>query len=82
MCSAVIKVYCFLQAADIFKDMEVSFVWFHEEKEILKTILPMKMGKRWRTYAGKNLRRLKGGWKVEIKGMDGNLLKEIKFKVE
>ena len=76
------KVYCFLQTADISKDMEVSFVWFHEEKEILKTILPMKMGKRWRTYADKNLRGLKEGWKVEIKGMDGNLLKEIKFKVE
>jgi len=25
---------------------------------------------------------LKGDWKVEMKGMDGNLLKEIKFKVE
>jgi hypothetical protein len=53
-------VNCFLQAADISKEMEVSFVWFHEEKEILKTILPMKMGKRWRTYADKNLRGLKG----------------------
>jgi hypothetical protein len=69
-------VYCFLQAADIPKDKEVSFVWFHEGKEILKTILPMKMGKRWRTYADKNLRGLKGGWKVEIKGMDGNLLSQ------
>jgi len=76
------KVYCFLQAADISKDTEVSFVWFHEKKEILKTILPMKTGKRWRTYANKNLRGLKGDWKVEIKGMDGNLLKEIKFKVK
>jgi len=26
--------------------MEVSFVWFYEKKEILKTMLPMKMGKR------------------------------------
>jgi hypothetical protein len=56
--------------------------WFHEETEILKTILPMKMGKRWRTYADKNPRELKGNWKMEIKGMDGNLLKDIKFKVE
>ena len=48
----------------------------------MKTTLPMKTGKRWRTYADKNLRGLKGDWKVEIKGMDGNLLKEIKFKVE
>ncbi|MGA2518404.1 MAG: DUF2914 domain-containing protein [Thermodesulfobacteriota bacterium] len=62
--------------------MEGSFVWFHEEKEILKTILPMKMGKRWRTYADKHLRRLKGDWKVEIKGAAGTLLKKVKFKVE
>jgi hypothetical protein len=40
------------------------------------------MGKRWRTYANKNLRGLKGDWKIEIKDADGNLLKEVKFKVE
>ena len=75
--------YCFLQTADISKDMEVSFVWFHEEKERLKTILPMKMGKRWRSCADKSLRGLKEDYyKVEIKGMDKNLLKEIKFKME
>ena len=76
------KVYCFLQANDIAKDTEVSLVWFHGQDEKLKTILPLKTGKRWRTYANKNLRRLKGDWKVEIKDADGNLLKEVKFKVE
>jgi hypothetical protein len=40
--------------------MEVSFVWFHEE-EVLKTILPMKMGKRWRTCADKSLREVERG---------------------
>jgi hypothetical protein len=74
------KAYCFLQAADISKDMEVSFVWFHEEKEIFKAIPPMKMTKRWRTCVDKNLRGLKGDSKVKIKGMDGNLLKNIKFE--
>ena len=76
------KVYCFLQANDIAKDTEVSLVWFHNQDEKLKTILPFKMGKRWRTYANKNLRGLKGNWKIEIKDVDGNLLKEIKFKAE
>jgi hypothetical protein len=76
------KVYCFLQANDIAKDTEVSFVWFHGQDEKLKTILPLKMGKRWRTSANKNLRGLKGDWKIEIKDADGNLLKEVKFKVE
>jgi len=76
------KVYFFLQASDIAKDTEVSLVWFHDQDEKLKTILPLKMGKRWRTYANKNLRGLKGDWKIEIKDAGGNLLKEIKFKVE
>jgi hypothetical protein len=40
------------------------------------------MGPRWRTYAFKNLWGLKGDWRVEIKDADGNLLKDVKFKVE
>jgi hypothetical protein len=76
------KVSCFLQATDIAKDTELSLVWFHNQDEKLKTILPLKLGKRWRTYANKNLRGLKGDWKIEIKDAGGNLLKEVKFKVE
>jgi hypothetical protein len=49
------KVTWFLEATNIAKDSEVSFVWFHGEKEMLKTTLPLKMGPRWRTYATKNL---------------------------
>ncbi len=79
---SAVKVYCFLQVSDIVKDTEVSLVWFHGQDEKLKSILPLKMGKRWRTHANKNLRGLKGDWKVEIRGSDGSLLKEVKFKVE
>jgi hypothetical protein len=76
------KVYCFLEATGIAEDTEISFVWFHGDKEMLKFNLPLKMGPRWRTYAFKNLRGLKGDWKVEIRGPDGNVLKDVKFKVE
>jgi hypothetical protein len=76
------KVYCFLEATSIPQDMEVSFIWFHGQKEMLKASLPLKMGPRWRTSVYKNLRGLKGDWKVEIRGPDGSLLKEVKFKVE
>lgn len=76
------KVYCFLEATNIAKDTEVSFVWGYGGKEMLKTALPLKAGARWRTYANKNLRGLKGEWKVEIKGPDGKVLKDAKFKVE
>ena len=76
------KVYCFLEATNIAKDTEVSFVWSYGDKEMLKTILPLKAGPKWRTYANKNLRGLKGDWKVEIKDSEGKVLKDVKFKVE
>lgn len=76
------KVYCFLEANNIAKDTEVSFVWLYGQKEMLKTTLPIKAGAKWRTYANKNLRGLEGEWKVEIKDPDGKVLKDVKFKVE
>jgi hypothetical protein len=76
------RVYCFLEATDIAEDTEVSFVWFYGDKEMAKVSLPLKMGSRWRTNTSKNLGGLQGDWKVEIRDSDGNLLKDIKFKVE
>jgi Protein of unknown function (DUF2914) len=76
------KVYCFLEAGNITKDTEASFVWFHGDKEMLKTNLALKMGPRWRTYANKTVMAMKGDWKVEIRDQAGKALKEIKFKVE
>jgi len=76
------KVYCFLEATNIAKDTEISFVWSYGGKEMLKTTLPLKAGPKWRTYANKNLRGLKGEWKVEVKGPDGKVLRDVKFKVE
>ncbi len=76
------KVYCFVEATNITKDTEISFIWFYGDKEMLKFNLPLKAGAKWRTFANKNLRGMKGDWKVEIKDADGNLLKDVKFKVE
>jgi hypothetical protein len=76
------KVYCFLEATQIAKDTEVSFAWFHGEKEMGKISLPLKMGPRWRTNAVKNLGGLQGEWKVEIRDADGNVVKDVQFKVE
>lgn len=76
------KVYCFLEATDIAKDTEISFVWFNGEKELSKFSVPLKEGSRWRTYAYKNLREMKGDWKVEIRDSEGNVVKDVKFKVE
>ena len=76
------KVYCFLEAIEIPKDTEISFVWFHGEKEMLKTNLPLQTGPKWRTFADKNIGGMKGDWKLEIRDVKGNLVKDVKFKVE
>lgn len=76
------RVYCFLEATSITQDSEVSLVWFHGQNELLKFNLPLQKGSRWRTFAFKNLRGLKGDWRVEVRGAGGKPLKEIKFKVE
>jgi hypothetical protein len=76
------KVSCFLEATHIAKDTEVTFVWFNGDKELSKFSAPLKTGPRWRTHAEKNLRGLKGDWKVEIRDTEGKVVKDVKFKVE
>jgi len=76
------KVYCFLEAVNVPKDMEISVIWFHGQKEMRKIVLPLKTGLKWRTYAFKNLGGLKGDWKVEIQDPEGKSLKSLTFKVE
>jgi len=76
------KVYCFIEATNIPKDTEVTFVWSHGGKELSKFGLPLKQGARWRTFAYKTIYGMKGDWTAEIKDADGKVLKEIKFKIE
>jgi len=76
------KVYCFIEAADIGKDTELSFIWFLGDKEMRKINMPLRAGPKWRTWTYKNIGGQKGGWKIEIKDAEGKLLKEVKFKVE
>jgi hypothetical protein len=75
-------IYCFLEAREIAKDTEVSFIWWHGDQEMHKITLPLQMGPRWRTFAYKNIKGMKGDWKVEIRDVNGNMAKDIKFKVE
>ncbi len=80
--AATEKVFCFLEANNIPKDMEVSLVWSQGGKEVRKINLPLTAGPKWRTWAHKNVGGQKGDWKVEIKDPGGKVLKEVKFKVE
>jgi hypothetical protein len=76
------KVYCFLEARDITEDTEVSFVWFHEDKEMAAVTLQLKKGPKWRTYSSKKLGGLTGAWKVELHDASGNVVLDVGFTVE
>lgn len=80
--STIAKVYSFLEARDIVQDTSVLFVWYFEESVHAKVDLTLREGDRWRTYASKEIRGLRGNWKVEIQDKNGNILKAIAFRVE
>jgi hypothetical protein len=80
--SSTEKIYCFLEARDISEDTDVSFVWYHGEKEKARITLLLGKGSRWRTYSSKKLAGLKGDWKVELQDADGNVLDTVTFTVE
>jgi len=80
--AATAKVICFLDAKNIAADTDVAFVWLANGKEVLKTVLKLKAGPKWRTRADKTLRGQKGDWKVEIRDASGAVIKDVQFKVE
>ncbi len=80
--ASIERIYCFLRVYEVAEDTEVTLVWYHGQNELLKTILPLQKGARWRTFAYKNIHGQKGEWKVEVRDSTGKPLKEVKFKIE
>ena len=76
------KVYCYLEAINITGDTEVSFVWYLDGSEKARVTLPLRQGKRWRTYSSKKLGEMKGAWKVELQDADGTVMQTAEFTVE
>ena len=80
--AATDKVYCFLEAADIETDMQVSIVWYWSNQEMARVALPIRKGHRWRTYSSKKLLGLKGNWQAELQDSSGIVHSSVSFVVE
>ena len=76
------KAYAYLEAAGISGDVEVSFVWYHGDKEVARVPLSIRQGNRWRTYSSKKLAGRTGAWRVEIQDNNSNALASLNFTVE
>ena len=75
-------VYSFLEAEKIDEDTTVSFIWYHENREMTRVTLPLQKGPRWRTFSSKKLEGLTGNWKVELVEASGIVLNTISFQVQ
>ncbi len=75
--ASVGQVYCFSLVTNG-KD-KVVHVWYHGDKEVFKTDLPVN-GPRWRTWSAKKVQP--GAWKVEVKDAAGAVLATANFTVE
>ena len=80
--AATDKVYCFLEAADIETDTQVSIVWYWSSQEMARVALPIREGRRWRTYSSKKLGGRKGNWRAELQDASGIVHNSVGFTVE
>ncbi len=76
------RAYAFLEATNISSDVEVSFVWLYQGKEVARVILPIRAGNRWRTYSSKTLAGRSGAWRVEVQDAGGTNLAAVDFTVQ
>ena len=74
--------YAYLEAASISADVQVSFVWIHEGKEVARVPLTIRQGNRWRTYSSKKLAGRPGSWRVEMQDAKEAVLASVDFTVE
>jgi hypothetical protein len=79
--SSTEKIYCFLEARDIKEDTAVSLVWYHGGNKMATVELAIYKGPRWRTYSSKELKGLRGDWKVELQDVNGSVLETVTFSV-
>jgi hypothetical protein len=80
--SAAEELFCFLDARNIEQDATVSFIWYHENRELARVELPLQKGSRWRTWSSKKINGLKGAWKVELQDSSGIIRHTVTFTVE
>jgi hypothetical protein len=76
------SVFCFLEVKNIEQDTTISFVWYFEGQEKARVNLPLKRGRRWRTFSSKKIAHLKGNWTVELQEESGIVLNTVPFQVQ
>ena len=73
---------CFTKIETKAEQLEVSHVWFYQDKQMATISLTVKAG-GFRTWSTKTMMpEWKGDWRVEVQDSKGNVLSKISFKIK
>ena len=75
------NVYCWILATGAESETQISFVWYHQDKQMAEVNVPVR-SVRWRCWTSKTIMPDgTGTWKVEIKDEAGKVLESASFQV-
>lgn len=76
------KLYFFTRIVGASQETQVTHVWFYEEQEMARVILPV-LSADWRTFSSKRfLPQWSGQWSVVVEDEQGDALAEVLFRLE
>lgn len=80
--TSVKNLYCFTRIVNPAEgDTTIKHVWYQGDTKSSEFELPVKAGK-WRTYSKKQIDgQSVGNWRVQAVDKDGNVLKEVSFRI-
>lgn len=76
------KLYFFTRIVGASQETQVTHVWFYQEQEMARVILPV-LSADWRTFSSKRfLPQWSGQWSVVVEDEQGDALAEVLFRLE
>jgi len=73
------KIYCFTRISGASDTTCVYHVWYYEEKEMARVMLPIKSAS-WRTWSSKNMiEDWEGAWRVDVTAQDSSVIATREF---
>ena len=76
------KLYCFTRIVGAKSDTEVTHVWYYQDDEMARVVLPVRSAD-WRTYSSKRfLPQWAGNWKVVVLDSEQNEIASLPFRLE
>lgn len=75
------RLYFFTEIRDAGENEVIQHVWYYKDDLLLKVDLTVN-GPRWRTWSHKNIRGMKGPWRVEVVNSTGEVLDTVSFSID